>query len=66
MGMGTLILKKTTEYASSKMAMDINGEDHVGIFKSIMFYRIDEAEGLSFLKDGRVTYVTEQKVIVIL
>ncbi len=47
------------------MVMDINGEDHIGIFKSIMFYRIDEAEGLKFLKDGRVTYVTGQKIIVI-
>jgi hypothetical protein len=57
MGMGTLILKKATEYASSKMSMDIIGKDHARIFKSIMFYRIDEAEGLNFLKNRRVTYV---------
>jgi hypothetical protein len=40
--------------------MDINGKNLVGIFKSIMFYKIDEAEGLNFLRNGGVTYVTEQ------
>jgi hypothetical protein len=37
MGKGTLILKKATEFASSKRLMDISGKDLVGIFKSITF-----------------------------
>jgi hypothetical protein len=41
MGMGILILKKVAGYASSKMLMNINAKDHVGTFKSIMFYRIE-------------------------
>jgi len=65
MGKGTLILKKVIEYASLKMLMDISGKDHAWIFKSIMFYKIDEAEGLNFLKNGGVTYVTEQQVTLI-
>jgi len=65
MGMGTFILKKTTKYASPKMLMDISGKDHARIFKSIMFYRIDEVEGLNFFKNGRVTYVTGQKFTII-
>ncbi len=48
MGKETLILKKATEYAPLRMLLDISGKDLVGIFKSIMFYRIDEAEGLNF------------------
>jgi hypothetical protein len=28
--------------------MDINGKDRIGIFKSIMFYKIDEAKGFKF------------------
>jgi hypothetical protein len=60
MGRGTLILKKVAKYASSKMMMDINGKDHVGIFKCIVFYKIDEAEGLNFLRNRGVTYATEQ------
>jgi hypothetical protein len=59
MGMGILILKKASKYASLKMLMDISGKDHTGIFKSIMFYKIDEAEGLNFLRNGGVTYVIE-------
>jgi hypothetical protein len=58
MGMGTLILKKVTKYASLKMLMDISGKDHARIFKTIMFYKNDEAEGLSFLRNGGVTYLT--------
>jgi hypothetical protein len=65
MGRGTLILKKVAKYASLRMLMDINGKDLVGIFKFIMFYKIDEAEGLSFLRNGGVTYVTEQQVTLI-
>jgi len=59
MGMGILILKKASKYASLKMLMDISGKDHAGIFKFIMFYKIDEAEGLNFLRTGGVTYVIE-------
>ncbi len=60
MGMGILILKKAkgNKICIIKMLMDISGKDHVGICKSIMFYRIDEAEGFSFLRKGEVTYVT--------
>ncbi len=60
MGRGTLILKKAIKYASSKMLLDISGKDHARIFKSIMFYMIDDAEGFGFLKNGGVTYKTEQ------
>jgi hypothetical protein len=48
-----LILRKATEYASLKMLMEIRGIDPVRIYKSIMFYRIREAEGFIFFKEGR-------------
>jgi hypothetical protein len=51
------ILKKAREYASFKMLMGISGKDPTWIYKSIMFYKIEEIEGLSFLKKGGVTYV---------
>jgi hypothetical protein len=60
MGKETLILKQATKYASLRTLMDINGKNITGIFKFIMFYKIDEAEGLNFLRNGGVTYVTEQ------
>jgi hypothetical protein len=44
------------------MLMDIN---QVGIFKFIMFYKIDEVKGFSFLRNGGVTYVTKQQVTLI-
>jgi hypothetical protein len=44
------------------MPMDSNGKDPAGIYKSITFYKIKEAEGLNFLRKGGVTYVTEQGV----
>jgi hypothetical protein len=44
------------------MLMEINGKDLAGIYKSIMFYRIKEVEGLSFLKKGGVKYVTGQEI----
>ncbi len=50
MGMEILILKKAAEYASLKVLMGINGKDHIGTYKSIMFYRIEEAKGLSFFR----------------
>jgi hypothetical protein len=56
----TLIFKRAIEFASLRMPMDNSGKDLTGIFKSIMFYKIDEAKGLSFLRNGGVTYVTEQ------
>ncbi len=40
---------------------DVNGnqwEDLVGIYRSIMFYKIEEVEGFSFLREGGVTHVT--------
>jgi hypothetical protein len=33
-----------------------------GFTKSITFYKIKEAEGLSFLRKGGVTYMTKQGV----
>jgi hypothetical protein len=57
MGLEILILKKAVEYASFKMLMGISGKDPAGIYRSITFYKIEEAEGLSFLRKGRVTYV---------
>jgi hypothetical protein len=42
--------------------MEINGKDLVRIYKSIMFYRMKEVEGLSFLREGGVTYVTGQEI----
>jgi hypothetical protein len=62
MGLEILILKKAAEYASFKMLMEISGKDPIGIYKSITFYKIEEAEGLSFLRKGGVTYVTGQGV----
>jgi len=41
MGEETLILKKATEYASSRMLMDITRKDLAGIFKSIMFNKVE-------------------------
>ncbi len=45
--------------------MDINGKDQVGIFKFIMFYKIDEDQGFSFLRNRGVTYMTKQQVTLI-
>jgi hypothetical protein len=44
------------------MLMEISGKYPAGICKSIMFYMIEEAEGLNFLRKGEVTYVTGQGV----
>jgi hypothetical protein len=41
MGKETLTLKKVAKHASSRMLMDISGKDLVGIFKSIMFNKIE-------------------------
>ncbi len=57
-----MILKKVVEYASFRMLMGISGKDPAGIYKSITFYKIKEADGLIFLRKGGVTYVTEQIV----
>ncbi len=51
-------MKKAAKYASSKMLMDIN---QVGIFKTIMFYKIDEVEGFSFFKERR-GYICDQTI----
>jgi len=40
------------------MLMGISGKDSVGIYKSITLHKIEEAEGLNFLRKGGVTYVT--------
>jgi hypothetical protein len=57
--MEILILNKTTRYASLKMLMGISGKNFACIYKPIMFYKIKEVEGFSFLRKGRVTYVIE-------
>jgi len=62
MGMEILILKKVEGYASLKMLMGISGKDPTWIYRSIMFYRTKEAEGLSFLRKGGVTYVIRLEV----
>jgi hypothetical protein len=38
--------------------MGISGKDHGGIFKFITLHKVRRAEGLSFLRNGGVTYVT--------
>jgi len=58
MGIGILILKKETRYASLQTLMGTNGKDHAGIYRFIMFYWTIKAKVLNFLKKGRVTYVT--------
>jgi hypothetical protein len=40
------------------MLMEISGKDPPGIYKSIMFYMIEKAKGLIFIRKGGVTYVT--------
>ncbi len=42
--------------------MGISGKDLVGIYKSIMFYKIEKDEGIIFLRKGGITYVTRQGV----
>jgi len=37
--------------------MGTNGKDHGGIFKCITLHKACRAEGLSFLRNGGVTYV---------
>jgi hypothetical protein len=49
-------------YASLKMLMGISGKDHARIYRSIMFYGIEEAKGFNFLRKGRVAYVIGQEV----
>jgi hypothetical protein len=38
--------------------MGISGKDQGGIFKFITLHKVRRAEGLSFLRNGGVTYVT--------
>ncbi len=58
MGLKILSLKKAAGYASFRMLMGISGKDPVEIYKSITFHKIRGAEGLSFLRNEGVTYVT--------
>jgi hypothetical protein len=53
-----LTSKKGAEYALFKTLMGISGKDPAGIFKSITLHKVKRAEGLSFLRNGGVTYVT--------
>jgi hypothetical protein len=55
-------LKKAAGYALFRMLMGISGKDPAKIFKSITLHKIRRAEGLSFLRNGGVTYVTGQRV----
>jgi hypothetical protein len=59
MGLEIFVLKKAAEYALLKMLMEISGKDPTRFYKSIMFYKLKEAEGLNFLRKGGFTYVTE-------
>jgi hypothetical protein len=45
-----------------KTVMGISGRDPAGITKSITFHKDRRAEGLSFLRNGGVTYVTDYGV----
>ncbi len=62
MGLGILTLKKAAGYALFKMPMGISGKDPAEIFKSITLHKIRRAEGLSFLRNRGVTYVTGHRV----
>jgi len=44
------------------MLKGINGKDPTWIYRSIMFYRTKEVEGLNLLRMGGVTYVIGQEV----
>jgi hypothetical protein len=39
--------------------MGISGKDPARIFKSIILHKVKRAEGLSFLRNGGVTYVID-------
>jgi hypothetical protein len=62
MGWEILTLMKVAGYASFKMLMGISGKDPAEIYKSITLHKTKGAEGLSFLKNGGVTYVIGQGV----
>ncbi len=53
-----MTLKKVAGYALFKTLMGISGRDPAEIYKSITLHKIRRAEGLSFLRNGGVTYVT--------
>jgi hypothetical protein len=58
MGLGILTLKKAAGYALFRTLMGISGKDPADIFKSITLPKFKRAEGLNFLRNGGVTYVT--------
>jgi len=62
MGLAIWTSKKGATYALFKTLMGTNGKDHGGIFKCITLHKASKAEGLSFLKNEGVTYVTEHGV----
>jgi hypothetical protein len=55
-------LKKGVESASFRTLMGISGKDPAEIFKSIIPHKVRRVEGLSFLRNGGVTYVTDYGV----
>jgi hypothetical protein len=61
-GWEILTLMKGAGYALFRMLMEISGKDPVGIFKSIILHKVRRAEGLSFLRNRGVTYVTDYGV----
>jgi hypothetical protein len=63
MGLGILTLKKVARYALFRTLMQISGKDLAEIFKSITLHKIKRAKGLSFLRNGGVTYVTGHMVV---
>jgi len=62
-GLGILTSKKEAEYALYRTLMGTSGKDPAGIFKSITFLKVRRVEGLNFLRNGRVTYVTVNGVV---
>ncbi len=62
-GLGILTSKKEARYALYRTLMGTSGKDPAGIFKSITLLKVKRAEGLNFLRNGGVTYVTGNGVV---
>jgi hypothetical protein len=58
-----LTSKKEARYALYRMLMGTSGKGPARIFKSITLLKVRRAEGLSFLRNGGVTYVTGNRVV---
>jgi hypothetical protein len=62
MGLAIWSSKKGAECALFRMPMGTSGKDHGGIFKCITLHKVWRVEGLNFLRNGGVTYVTKHGV----